>query len=116
MAVQSLSFIRTAPVEASPPPSTARGAIGWARHNLFSGPLNIALTLILLGLLYVALPPFLRFMIIDAVWTGADRNACREDVIGRPVGACWAFVWDRLSYFVYGSYPPAERWRVDAFF
>ncbi|WP_375459607.1 amino acid ABC transporter permease [uncultured Enterovirga sp.] len=116
MAAQSLSFIRSAPLEAEPPPSTARGAVGWARHNLFSSPLNIALTAIVLLLLYVALPPFLRFMIIDAVWTGADRNSCREDVIGRPVGACWAFVWDRLSYFIYGSYPPSERWRVDAFF
>ncbi|MDB5590792.1 amino acid ABC transporter permease [Enterovirga sp.] len=116
MAVQSLSFIRTAPVEATPPPTAVRGPVGWVRENLFSSPLNIALTLLVAFLLWIALPPFLRFMIFDAVWTGSDRNACREDVIGRPVGACWAFVWDRLSYFVYGSYPPAERWRVDTFF
>ena len=32
------------------------------------------------------------------------------------VGACWAFVVDRFSYFVYGSYPISQRWRVDVFF
>ena len=35
----------------------------------------------------------------------------------RPeVGACWAFVRDRFSYFIYGSYPISQRWRVDIFF
>ncbi|HYI90672.1 MAG TPA: amino acid ABC transporter permease, partial [Beijerinckiaceae bacterium] len=37
-------------------------------------------------------------------------------VIGRPVGACWAYVIDRINYFVYGSYPAADRWRVNIFF
>jgi general L-amino acid transport system permease protein len=37
-------------------------------------------------------------------------------VIGRPVGACWAYVIDRINYFVYGSYPARDRWRVDIFF
>jgi general L-amino acid transport system permease protein len=36
--------------------------------------------------------------------------------VHREVGACWPFVWDRLSYFIYGSYPIPERWRVDVFF
>src|SRR6266480_834257 len=31
-------------------------------------------------------------------------------------GACGAFVRERFAYFVYGSYPVAERWRVDVFF
>ena len=34
----------------------------------------------------------------------------------RPIGACWPFVWDRFAYFVYGSYPIPDRWRVDIFF
>ena len=32
------------------------------------------------------------------------------------MGACWAFVRDRFFYFIYGSYPIPERWRVDVFF
>ena len=35
----------------------------------------------------------------------------------RPeVGACWAFVIERIGFFTYGFYPIEERWRVDVFF
>lgn len=109
-------FVRTAPIEPMPPPRLAHGPIAWIRDNLLSGPLNIALTSLGLYLLYVIVPPLADFLVVNAVWTGADRDVCRPEVIGRPVGACWAFVGDRLGYFVYGSYPIAERWRVDVFF
>jgi general L-amino acid transport system permease protein len=32
------------------------------------------------------------------------------------VGACWAFVADKINYFIYGSYPVSERWRVNVWF
>jgi general L-amino acid transport system permease protein len=32
------------------------------------------------------------------------------------VGACWAFVRERLPFFIYGPYPISSRWRVDVFF
>jgi general L-amino acid transport system permease protein len=92
------------------------GALGWAKENLASTPFNIVLT-ILIGLLLIwVIPDMLRFLIFDAVWTGADRDACREIVQNRPIGACWPFVWERLPYFIYGSYPIPLRWRVDVFF
>ena len=116
MAVGSLSFVRTESQEPAPPPALVAGPVAWLRQNLFSSPANIALTLVVVALLVYVLPPVIRFMITDAVWTGADRAACREDVVGHPVGACWAFVRDRLPYFVYGSYPGELRWRVDVFF
>ncbi len=116
MAVGALSFIRTDNTEAMPPPSTLRGPLAWARANLFSSPGNIALTILVLALLAYILPPTIRFLLTDAVWSGLDRNACREDVVGHPVGACWAFIRDRFPYFIYGSYPGPERWRVDLFF
>lgn len=116
MAVHTLSYVQTAQADSLPPPLLVRGPIAWLRQNLFSSIPNTILTLLVFYLLYVVIPPVIRFMITEAVWTGVDRNACREDVIGRPVGACWAFVADRLSYFTYGSYPIPERWRVDAFF
>ena len=28
-------------------------------------------------------------------------------------GACWAFIAQKFDYLRYGSYPVAERWRVD---
>ena len=81
-----------------------------------STPFNIALT-ILIGLLFAwVIPELLKFLLIDAVWSGTDRDACLESVQHREIGACWPFVWERLPYFIYGSYPISERWRVDVFF
>ena len=111
-----IAFVRAAAQEPLPPPITARGAIGWLRANLFSTPTNIALTILCVLLIVWVVPPFLRFMLIDAVWTGADRQACLPTPERPEVGACWAFVAERLNFFIYGFYPVAERWRVDIFF
>ena len=116
LAVMELRFVRAAMLESQPPPAGMRGAVGWLRENLLSTPFNITLT-ILIGLLFAwIVPDLIRFLLIDAVWSGADRDACRELVQNRTVGACWPFVFERWPYFVYGSYPLSERWRVDVFF
>jgi general L-amino acid transport system permease protein len=114
--VDSMRFVSREKVEALPPPNLARGPVAWVRENLFSGPLNTILTLGSLYLLYRFLPPLVEFLFTNAVWTGQDRDACRQETAGHVVGACWAFVRNRLSYFTYGSYPVEERWRVDGFF
>jgi len=115
-AADTSRFVRVEPIEAALPPNLARGPLAWVRENLFSGPLNTILTLIGLYLVYVTVPPIVDFAILDAVWTGSDRDACRADTVGRPVGACWAYVFDKINYFIYGSYPISERWRVNIFF
>lgn len=109
-------FVRAQQVEALPPPNLARGPIAWVRENLFSGPFNTLLTLLVLYLLYLVVPPLAKFLFIDAVWTGTDRAACRADMGGSESGACWAFVWEKIRYFTYGSYTISERWRVNVFF
>ena len=109
-------FVQAKQVEALPPPNLARGPIAWVRENLFSGPFNTLLTLVVLYLLYVIVPPLVEFLFIDAVWTGTGRDACRAETAGHEVGACWAFIWDKINFFTYGSYPAAERWRVNGFF
>ena len=111
-----IAFVRGAAQEPLPPPITERGAIGWMRANLFSTPTNIALTIVCVLLIAWVAPPFVRFMLIDAVWTGADREACLATPERPDVGACWTFVGERLNFFIYGFYPVAERWRVDVFF
>jgi general L-amino acid transport system permease protein len=113
---ESLNFVRSQGIESQPPPRLVSGPLAWIRNNLVSSPLNAALTLIALLLIYFTAPPLLRFLVLDAVWTGANRDVCRPEVVGHPVGACWAFIWDKINYFIYGSYPQAERWRVNAFF
>ncbi len=116
LAVTEIKFVRGTTLAARPAPMAMTGAIGWLRANLLSSPFNIALTILIALLLAWAIPELVKFVLIDAVWTGTDRDACREIVQHREIGACWPFVWERWSYFVYGSYPIPERWRVDVFF
>ncbi|MFN7319833.1 MAG: amino acid ABC transporter permease [Methylobacterium sp.] len=112
---QSVAFVRATPAQVLPPPASMVGVPGWMRQNLFSSPANTVLTLAIALLTLWVLPGFISFLITDAVWSGADREACiaRNGVVP---GACWAFVRDRLSFFIYGFYPLDQRWRVDLFF
>jgi general L-amino acid transport system permease protein len=110
-------FLRQAPADRLPPPPIARVvALGWLRGNLFSSPANIALTLTCLVLIVWVMPPLIRFLLVDAVWSGADRDACLASPANPEPGACWAFIHVWFSYFVYGFYPIGQRWRVDLFF
>jgi general L-amino acid transport system permease protein len=109
-------FIRVEPIESLPPPTLVPGPVAWVRENLFSGPVNTLLTILVVYLLYVSVPPIIDFFFIDAVWSGEDRDACRAETAGREIGACWAYVINKINYFVYGSYPVDERWRVNLFF
>jgi len=110
------NYLRTVPAERLPPPPDRAGMFGWLRKNLFSSPGNIALTLICIFFIAWAAPPVLRFFVFDAVWSGSDREACLASPQLPEPGACWAFVRVWSSYFVYGFYPVAQRWRVDIFF
>src|SRR3569833_1451141 len=98
------------------PPVMLTGPVGWVRTNLLSTPVNIVLTVVVLLLTVWIVWWLLDFLILDAVWTGTDREACLMSTQHREIGACWPFVWERLPYFIYGSYPIPERWRVDVFF
>lgn len=116
LAVTELHFVRKETLEQQPPPASMSGVIGWVRENLLSSPLNIIMTILIALLFAWIVPELLKFLLIDAVWSGTDRDACREVVQHREIGACWPFVWERASYFVYGSYPREEVWRVNIFF
>ena len=111
-----MAFVRTVPIEPLPPPLKHAGAIGWLRQNLFSGVTNIALTIVCALLVAWIVPPLIKFLFIDAVWDGAGRADCVVTPQRPEVGACWAFVAERINFFTYGFYPIEERWRVDVFF
>src|SRR5262245_23408491 len=105
-----MAFVRTGPVAALPPPESVSGAPAWLRQNLFSTPFNIALTVICVLLIAWAVPPLLKFLIFDAVWSGSSRADCLVTPERPEVGACWAFVIERIGFFTYGFYPVEERW------
>jgi general L-amino acid transport system permease protein len=110
------AFVRATAAPFMPPPPATVGLAGWIRANLFpnvgSGVMTV---LIAVAVVWLAIP-VVDFLIVDAVWTGSDRDACLATPEQPVVGACWAYIGDRFAYIVYGSYPIAGRWRVDAFF
>ena len=99
-----------------PPPRRTTGVVGWVYKNLFSSPLNIALTLVGIYILYLIVPPTLEWAFLKAIWTAENRNECWDKMEVPEEGACWAFIKGRLNLFIYGFYPVAERWRVDLSF
>ncbi|GAB4071031.1 amino acid ABC transporter permease [Ancylobacter sonchi] len=106
------TFIRSEMQTPLPPPGRNVGAIGWMRENLFSSITNTVLTLAGIALVVWILPPLLRFLFIDAVWTGNNRDAC----LGAEVGACWPFIKAKFAQLIYGFYPADQRWRVNLVF
>ena len=56
--------------------------------------------------------PSVKFLLLDAVWTGSSRDACLPEIVGREVGACWPFVAAKFAQFMVGFYPESEQWRV----
>jgi general L-amino acid transport system permease protein len=81
--------------------------MGTLAKALFGTRLNAFLTLVMLGLFWLVVPPFVEWALVRATWDGLSRKACSPD------GACWAFVHARFALFIYGRYPLEERWRVD---
>src|ERR1700692_4112388 len=110
------SFVRQELVPERAAPVKTTGLVGFLRTRLFNSPTNILLTILSVLLLWFTVIPALKFLLVDAVWHGADRNACLAENVGHLVGACWPFVQAKLSQFIYGFYPEPERWRVNLTF
>jgi general L-amino acid transport system permease protein len=110
------SFVRQDLVPERPAPIKTTGFVGFMRTRLFNSPTNILMTIASALLLWFLVVPALKFLLIDAVWSGKDRNACLAENVGHAVGACWPFVQAKFSQFIYGFYPEAERWRVNLTF
>ena len=109
-------FVRRDLVPERPAPVKTTGFIGFLRTRLFNSPTNILITIVSVLLLWLIVVPAIRFLLVDAVWTGKDRTACLAETVGHPVGACWPFIQAKFSQFIYGFYPEPERWRVNLVF
>lgn len=101
------------PKTSQPSPDLSTGVLGWLRNNLFSNPSNSLLTIVGLVILYLAVPPIIRWTIIDATWLGDSRGMCDEAAAAGQNGACWSFIKVRMGVFIYGFYPEVERWRIN---
>ena len=100
----------TLPTPAGPSatPRRSGGALGWLRDNLFSTPTNAAITVVTVAFLAWILPPAIRWLFVDAVWGPQPASAC--DAV-RGQGACWAVVWDKFRFMMFGVYPFDQQWR-----
>ncbi|MFZ2155318.1 MAG: amino acid ABC transporter permease [Bradyrhizobium sp.] len=109
-------FVRQELVPERSAPVKTTGLVGFLRTRLFNSPTNVLLTIVGVLLLWFTIVPAVKFLLIDAVWTGKDRNACLAENAGHAVGACWPYIQAKFSQFIYGFYPEAERWRVNLTF
>jgi general L-amino acid transport system permease protein len=110
------NFVRKDLVTERPAPVKTTGFVGFVRTRLLNSPTNILLTILGALLIWFTVVPTLRFLLVDAVWHGSDRNACLEQNAGHTVGACWPYIAAKFDQLVYGFYPVAERWRVNLTF
>ena len=116
IAASSSSFVRQELVPERAAPVKTTGFVGFLRTRLLNSPTNILLTIVSILLLWFTVIPAVKFLLIDAVWQGTDRNACLAENAGRPVGACWPYIQAKFTQFIYGFYPEPERWRVNLTF
>jgi len=78
-------------------------------RSCVSSPLNMVLTAAVVIMALVAIPGLVRWLLVEAVWTGTSGKDC----IGHD-GACWIFLRAHADQLLYGSYPAGERWRLAA--
>lgn len=91
----------------APPPSERIPVLRWLRENLASSPFNIAVTCLCLVGLYYAVPGFIEWGLIDAVFVAKDHTVCRA-----AEGACWAVIAEKHRPMFFGVYPFEEQWRL----
>jgi len=87
------------------PPVTQVGVLGWIRTNLFKGWLNSCLTIITVYILWLSIPPFIRWAFVDSLWfsTGAQ---CQQ-----TSGACWSVITANIRFITFGFFPYEQQWR-----
>jgi general L-amino acid transport system permease protein len=114
--IAASSYVRQDLVAERPAPTKTSGFLGFVRTHLLNSPTNILLTILGLLLVWYTVVPSVKFLLVDAVWSGKDRAACLAENAGHPVGACWPFIQAKSTQLFYGFYPEAERWRVNLAF
>jgi len=95
------------PIAPRPPPNRQAGVPAWLRRHLFDGWWSTLLTLAIVALAMVALPPLLDWAVFQSV-TRADNVACRA---AHGTGACWGVVAEKGRLILFGRYPYEQQWR-----
>ncbi len=99
------------------PPMLVAGPIAWARTNLFGSIWSSLVTLALAYFLIKSAVSFIDWAFLKSVWTvpmdpvtgKLDPETCRA---AKGTGACWAVIWDKYRFILFGRYPFDEQWRA----
>ena len=78
--------------------------------NINTNNFNAALSVSIIILIIFGVAPLLNWFILDANFVGESKEACTGG------GACWVYIKVWFNRFIYGMYPNAEQWRVNATF
>jgi general L-amino acid transport system permease protein len=103
--------------ERSQPPLLVAGPIAWMRANLFSSVWSSLVTLALAYFLIKFAVGLIDWAFLKSVWTvpmdpatgRLNPDACRQ---AKGEGACWAVIWDKYRFILFGRYPYDEQWRA----
>ncbi|MDO5613607.1 MAG: amino acid ABC transporter permease [Paracoccus sp. (in: a-proteobacteria)] len=111
---QTVAFVRDTMLPPADPPTQQAGAVKWLRENLFSGPVNSALTVLgLLAIWYLVASSW--DWLAHSVWNASSLTECRQIIAATwgegARGACWAVIRERWNQYTFGFYPPALYWR-----
>ncbi|MBS0244424.1 MAG: amino acid ABC transporter permease, partial [Proteobacteria bacterium] len=82
-------------------------ALSWIRERFLATPLDWVITFACAYLVWRFAVPAFKWLVLDATVAGSTRADCN------PSGACWVLIRTRFDQYMYGFYPPAERWRVN---
>ena len=78
--------------------------------NINTSNFNAGLSISIIILIIFSVAPLLNWFILDATFVGENKEACTGG------GACWVYIKTWFNRFMYGMYPNAEQWRVNATF
>ena len=72
---------------------------------------NAGLTLVIIFLTLLVIPPALNWMIFEATISGDTKEPCAA-----TEGACWTYIKVWFRRFMYGMYPNDFHWRINTAF
>tara|TARA_Y100001970_G_scaffold35838_1_gene44282 strand:+ start:181 stop:1452 length:1272 start_codon:yes stop_codon:yes gene_type:complete len=78
--------------------------------NINTNNFNALLTLLIIFMIILAVPPALSWFIFDANISGDTKDACTG------TGACWTYIKVWFRRFMYGMYPNELQWRINVSF
>ncbi|CAM3368270.1 Amino acid ABC transporter permease [Paracoccus nototheniae] len=111
---QTVAFVRDTMLPAEAPPIREAGAVKWLRENLFSGPVNTALTIAGLLIVWFLFATFWDWF-AHSVWNASSLGECREIIAATwgegARGACFAVIRERWNQYLFGFYPQHLYWR-----